>query len=100
MDSRTISPRSAWSTMLRATSEMAVAMRVRSEPSKPMAVANARPFWRATTISAAELIATCVSFSMFQGPLDQSVQVRQSLFELQGRSHALQSYPQLHHGKS
>src|SRR5215470_434174 len=41
--------------MLRATSEMAVAMSVRSLPAKPAADASSRPFCRAATMSTSPL---------------------------------------------
>src|SRR5688572_10305024 len=94
------SPRLAWSTILRATSDMAVAIRVRSDPSKPISIARVRPFWRAVTMSAAELIATRLSFRMFQGPLDQSIQIGEPLFQIQSRANPFQRQPQLYHRKS
>ena len=48
----TTSPRSANFTMLRVTSEMAVAMSVWSVAENPTRAAISRPFWRATTTSA------------------------------------------------
>src|SRR5262245_29216815 len=85
--------------MLRATSEMEVAISVKSDPLKPSAVASARPRWRAITMSAAELTATRVSLCMFQGPLGQPLKIRQAFLQVERRSDAFQSQPQLHHGK-
>src|ERR687894_405939 len=45
------SPRPAWVTMLRATSEMAVAINVASVAEQPIWLASSRPDWRATTMS-------------------------------------------------
>src|SRR6266853_1082321 len=53
---RMISPRPAYSTMLRETSEMAAAMSVASAVSKPSSKASARPFWRAVTMSSTDPI--------------------------------------------
>src|SRR5689334_23295919 len=89
--------------MLRAISEIAVAILVRSEPPKPSSVANERPVCRANTMSAAELIETCVSrsicvtCSIFKYSLLQSVQMRQALFHIRRGLHALQIQTQLHH---
>ncbi len=47
--------------MLRANSEIAVAMSVASPVENPSSVAINRPFWRAETISWSELIATLIS---------------------------------------
>src|SRR5258708_3585750 len=94
-----ISPRLAWSTILRATSDMEVAIRVKSDPLNPSAVASARPSRRAVTMSAAVLIATRVSLCMFQGPLGQPVKIRQPFFKVEGCPDAFQRQPQLHHGK-
>src|SRR5207249_5346216 len=54
----TISPVAAYSMMLRASSEIAVAITVRSLPANPSAAARARPRCRAVTMSAEELIGT------------------------------------------
>src|SRR5882724_1261387 len=94
-----ISPDLAWVTMLRATSEMAVAIKVRSDPSKPKSVAIARPFWRAVTMSAAELIATRASFSMLQIFFGQRVEICQPLFQIEGGADPFQGQSQLNHGK-
>src|SRR5206468_3004286 len=54
MPFRTIRPRSAYRTMLRASSEIAVAISVRSVGRNPSAAASSRPFWRAKTMSTSE----------------------------------------------
>jgi hypothetical protein len=53
------SPSFAYSTMLRATSEIAVAMMVRLLCEKPACDARLRPCWRALTMSAEFWIRTC-----------------------------------------
>src|SRR3989442_529796 len=55
------SPFLAYSRMLRASSEIAVAMRVRWLFEKPICWASARPRWRAVTMSTSESIGTRVS---------------------------------------
>src|SRR5438477_12266804 len=88
--------------MLRATSEMAVAMNVRSVREKPIRSASSRPFCRATTMSLSVVIgmtrssATAVA-APHPGPL---VQEREALFEVQGGVHVLQAHPELDHGES
>src|SRR5215467_13627100 len=57
------SPSFAYSTMLRTTSETAVAMTVRSLCEKPARDAKARACWRAPTTSAEDAIRTRTSFS-------------------------------------
>src|SRR6266567_4161531 len=47
--------------MLRAISEIAVAIRVRSLPENPTSTANSRPLWRAVTMSASRSTDTRVS---------------------------------------
>src|SRR5436189_4940471 len=94
-----ISPSLAWSTMLRATSEMAAATRVTSVPSNPSLIASLRPSWRAVTISIFELIATRCSFPMFNVPLGVLIQIGQAFLQIEGRPHAFQRQAQLHHGK-
>src|SRR5262245_29885412 len=94
-----ICPCLAWSTILRATSEIAVAISVRSAPEKPSSIAKARPFWRAITMSDAEVIGTRVSLSMGQFSLVRAVKVGKSLFQIQRCANPLQRQPELHHCK-
>src|SRR6266481_6120232 len=98
-DWKTISPLLAYSTMLRATSEMAAATSVTSPPSKPSSFASARPFWRAVTMSESDMIGTSESFGMTKVPLDVAVQIGQAFLEVQRGANPFQSQPQLHHGK-
>src|SRR6266446_4745476 len=94
-----ISPALAYSTMLRATSEMAAAMSVASAPSKPISVARERPFWRAVTMSRADMIGTRVSFAITKVPLQLPVQISQAFLQVQRRANPLEGQAQLHHGK-
>src|SRR5437773_9256885 len=99
MGARIISPDLAWSTMLRATSEMAVAIKVKSDPPKPNCIPSWRPFWRAVTMSDAQLMATRVSFCMTHAPASHPAQVGQPFLEVQSSAHPFQGQSQLHHGK-
>src|ERR1051325_6308510 len=95
-----ISPRFAYSTMLRETSEMAAVMSVMSAPSKPISVAIERPSCRAVTMSAAQVMGTCVSFAPITTvPLAVPIQIRQAFFEVQGGADAFEHQAQLHHRK-
>src|SRR6185295_12251202 len=92
---RTTSPSLAYSTMLRATSEIAVAMIVRLLLENPACAARARPCCRAETISVDDCIRTRISRSM--RVLEPLVQERQTFFEVERSGHVLQSEPELHH---
>src|SRR5439155_1045002 len=101
MRPRTISPRFAYSTMLRASSEIAVAIRTRLLFGKPSSEARARPRCRAVRISTSEPMGTRVSsptrpLSTFV-PLDLLIQEREPLLQVERRCHPLQREPQLHH---
>src|SRR2546426_8997119 len=105
----TISPLIAYSMMLRASSEMAVAIRVRSLPAKPRAAARARPRWRAVTMSAEELMGTTLSSrapASARGLLDMSrnrrglvVQAGQAFFQVESRRDVLEGKAELDHGE-
>src|SRR5262245_12680229 len=94
-----ISPPPAYSRMLRATSEIAVAITVRSPEEKPSLEASVRPSWRALTMSAAEPMGTTRSgASLAMGDLSRpGVEVRESLLEVEGGRHVLQGQAELHH---
>src|SRR5215204_4920541 len=92
-----ISPFFAWSTMLRATSEIAAAINVTSAPLKPSSSASDRPRCRAVTMSVAELITVCVSVSIDWRALRFEVQVGKPLFQVQRRAHSFQREAQLYH---
>src|SRR3990172_9037813 len=96
---RTTSPRCAYTTMLRATSEIAVATSVCSVTESPLAAASSRPFWRAVTMSPSCSIGTLVSPGIAPAPRGASIHEREALLEIQGRRHALERQPQLHHGE-
>src|ERR671914_2248711 len=86
--------------MLRATSEMAVAMSVRSVLENPAAAASRRPSWRAVTMSSSVMIGTRISFVTVAGLLDELVQEGQSLLEIERGVHALEVEPELDHRES
>src|SRR5580704_11311681 len=101
---KVISPLRAYDTMLRASSEMDVAMSVASPVEKPSSMARARPFWRAVTMSWSELMATRISpaltVRLSVRVLEFLSQVSQTFLQVQRRRNAFQCQPQLHHGKS
>src|SRR5438045_9688521 len=86
--------------MLRASSDMAVAISVASPLEKPSSVSRARPLCRAATISWSELMPTrfspalTVSLSVYV--LEYINQVSQSLLQIQCRCHVLPCPPHLH----
>src|SRR6266581_985350 len=87
--------------MLRATSEMAVAMKVRSVRVKPSRSASSRPFCRASTMSVSAAIGMTTSSATavaapHSGPL---VQKGEALFEVQGSVDILEAHPELDHGE-
>src|SRR2546422_9978616 len=89
--------------MLRASSEMAVAMSVASPVENPSSVARARPRCRAATISWSELMATRISpaltVSLSVYVLEFFNQVRQTFFQVQRRRNTFQRQSKLNHGK-
>src|SRR5438552_8879703 len=95
----TISPFFAWSTMVRATSEIAAAIRVTSAPLKPNSSASERPRWRAVTISVADRISVSVSVaSMHRHSFRfRLVEKRQTLFQIQRRADAFERQSKLDH---
>src|SRR5215467_16377238 len=91
--------------MLRASSEMAVAMSVASPDEKPSSRARDRPFWRAKTMSWSELMATRISIRDTESSLSLHglkflVQIGQTFLQIEGCSNAFQSQTELHHRKS
>src|SRR5262245_33163511 len=113
------SPSLAYSTMLRTTSETAVAMIVRLLCEKPARDASARACWRAATTSAEDWIRTCTSLScpvlssstafLWTGgavlePMvadralfEPLVQEGQAFLKVEGRGHILEGQPELDH---
>src|SRR5687767_3832182 len=85
--------------MLRASSEMAVAISVASVPEKPNRPASSRPFWRAKTRSESDPMEMRSSSTTVACLLAQSVQERQALFQVERGADTLQSEPHLHDGE-
>src|SRR5215470_16231853 len=89
--------------MLRANSEIAVAMSVASPEPNPISIARARPFWRACTMSWSELILTVITPSNTAALsihlLELLVQVVQPFLQVQRCRNIFQRQPQLHHRK-
>src|SRR5262245_11090385 len=93
--------------MFRLSSEMAVAMHVRSLPLKPTFSARARPCCRAVTMSPSTRIGTRMSpgtagpRSVAMGPalLAHSAQPGQPLLQVQRGGHALEAQAHLDHRK-
>src|SRR5262245_41713356 len=89
--------------MLRASSEIAVAMTARSVVGKPHFDASSRPFWREATMSASQSIGTRTSSTMIAHlrtrSLALAVKVGEPLFQIEGRRDALEREPELDHRK-
>src|SRR5262245_1960030 len=87
--------------MLRASSEMAVAMTARSVVGNPQWDASSRPFWRAATMSASQSMGTRISSAMsaylLAGSPALAVEVRQAFFQIQRGRDALEREPELDH---
>src|SRR6267378_1764825 len=100
---RTISPRTAYRTMFRASSEIAVATTASSVEGKPHCAANSRPFCRADTMSASVSMDTRTSsamsapFMLLDFPLGAAMEVLEPFLQVQRRRHTLQREPQLDH---
>src|SRR5689334_5740708 len=95
--------------MLRASSDIAVAISARSVDVKPRSRASSRPFWRAVTMSISALtgtviswLATSASFFVRRRPRDGSqflIEIGEALFEIERGGDALQSEAELNHGE-
>src|SRR5262249_17198713 len=92
--------------MLRPSSEMAVAITVRSLLVKPSRCARERPCWRALTMSASEWMGTQVSAGSGRGSLATTLalpglarQPGEAFFEVQRGRHPFQAQPHLDHGE-
>src|SRR5919198_669423 len=83
--------------MLRATSEIAVTISVRSVLEKPSCDESFRPFSRAATTSASDLTLTRTSSLTVARLLRMRIQERQSLLEVESRVHVLETHAELHH---
>src|SRR5258708_28342709 len=86
--------------MLRAISEIAVAIRVRSLPENPICDARFRPFCRAATMSPSWVMGTrvssCDTANILAHPGGQQVQ---TLFEIKSRGDTIERQLKLHHRK-
>src|ERR1700736_877374 len=84
--------------MLRAISEMAVAIMVRSLPTKPMLEARSRPFWRAAMISPSwakcSSVASCPTLRALAHAGGQEFQ---ALFEIERGGYVLERQAELNH---
>src|SRR5437867_2308231 len=99
--------------MFRDNSEMAVAISVASPDENPTRDANARPCWRAATMSLSTLIGTTVSSAKARAPpsiavngslrsgsfFGFSVQVREALLQVERGRHPFERQTQLDHRK-
>src|SRR6202023_3948665 len=89
--------------MLRASSEIAVAMSVASLAEKPVCSAIARPCWRAATTSLSDVIRICVSAAKAPAPLVQVpgllLQIRQAFLQIERSGNVLERQSELHHRK-
>src|SRR5580692_3936057 len=89
--------------MLRATSEIAVAIIVTSVSEKPNLRAKLWPACRAATMSSGLPTSTVTSSATVESdrfPQPQlAIQQRQTLFQIQRRVHIVEHQPQLDHGK-
>src|SRR5207245_6763316 len=97
--------------MFRDNSEMAVAISVASPDENPTRDANARPCWRAATMSLSTLIGTTISSAKARAPSSIaangslcsgsfsgfSVQVREALLQIECRRHSFERQTQLDH---
>src|SRR6266540_2389637 len=87
--------------MLRATSEMAVAMSVWSVPEKPQLAASSRPFWRASTMSCSCSMATRTSASSSApraAPRWEQAEHLHAFLEIERGGGAVEGEAELDHG--
>src|SRR5919106_1435499 len=92
-------PSRAWVRMLRATSEIAVAMSVASVLEKPSSRARRLPSARATTMSRSEAMGTRTSSSI-AFPLSPPPEECQPFLQIERGVHPFQGQPQLNQGES
>src|SRR6516162_8457767 len=101
MRSTTISPCLAYIRMLRASSEMTVAIRTWSVAENSSEAAMSRPARRAMTMSASVRIDVSLSLCMRarsdRGPAHGMLQVREPLLEVERRRDAREGESELHH---
>src|SRR5439155_24576950 len=92
------SPRPAYFEMLRATSEIAVAIMVTSVSEKVRRVASSRPAWRAVTMSSALSIRTTVSSAVMRTSARvTATEEVEALFEVERGVDVFERHAQLHH---
>src|ERR1043166_6552606 len=96
---RLISPRCAYTTMLRAISEMAVAMMVRSLPVKPIWAARSRPFCRAATISLSRSTVMWATSCVMGCIVNPGAQHFHAFLEIDRGGDAVERQPELDHRK-
>src|SRR4051794_37340461 len=85
--------------MLRAISEMAVAMMVRSLPAKPIWAARSRPVCRAATISPSRSMGTRVPSGVTGGLVHQGPQHLEALIEVERGGDTFEREAELDHGE-
>src|SRR5690349_13534044 len=90
--------------MLRAISEIAVAIIVTSVNEKPSWRASSCPAWRAVTISSGLLMSTTKSVGTIASDrrlpvVELAVQQCKTLFQVQRGVHVVEGQPQLNHGE-
>src|SRR5207245_1965939 len=95
---KTTSPDLAYSMMLRATSETAVAIITRSAPSNPMYLARLRAAIRASTMSISDTMGMTRTPGL--GSLRFILQQRQRFLQVEGSRHIAKFQAQLDHGES
>src|SRR5947209_1105100 len=91
---REISPEPAYSTRLRASSEIAVATRVRSLPVNPACSASSRPRCRAARMSCSDAMRSVV-LSTIGRPHADGIEERDALLQIECRGHVLHPKAQL-----
>src|ERR1700756_4060748 len=84
--------------MFRATSEIAVAIKVRSLPTNPAFAANSRPSCGAVTMSAWRWTATHISTAKVAALRGCVAQNLKALLQIQRGGHALEGQPKLDQG--
>src|SRR6266849_4401351 len=97
MTDRITSPGLAYSIMLRATSETAVAIITRSAPLNPTSAANARAAIRASTMSTSHAMRIWVASRM--GSFRFMPQQRERFLQIESSCDIPELQPELHHGK-
>src|ERR1043166_5615368 len=85
--------------MLRATSDTAAAITVRSPEENPSEEATRRHSWRAVTMSTSAWIGIRCSAPTPRAPLGTLVEIGQAFLEIERGGHSAQREAQLHHGE-